>query len=151
MRLKYAAIWPICLVNYHAAYEPLRAIRTKRYKYIRRYGDKRNPVLPNCDDGPAKKYWLDHGWKNMKLPDEVLYDLVFDPNERNNLAMESGSREILEKMRNRLDQVMKKTGDPLIKGFIVAPPDAVLNDPDDISPRDKTYKASELYDFNRKV
>ena len=138
-----------CQVNYHASYEPVRAVRTQRYKYIRRYGDKRTPVLPNCDDGPSKKYWLDHGWKNMKLPDEELYDLVFDPNERNNLALSPDSHEILDQMRRRLDQIMNKTADPMVKGYITAPPDAVLNNPDDISPGDKTYKASELYDFNK--
>jgi N-sulfoglucosamine sulfohydrolase len=137
-------------VNYHAAYEPMRAFRTKRYKYICRFGDKKTPVLPNCDDGPGKQYWLDNGWKDLQLPEEELYDLVFDPNERNNLAGNPGKQEILGKMRASLDQIMKKTGDPLIKGFIVAPPDAVLNDANDISPNDKTYKASELYSFNRK-
>lgn len=53
-------------------------------------------------------------------------------------------------MRTSLDQMMKKTGDPLINGYIIAPSDAVLNDPNDISPKDKTYKASELYKFNQK-
>jgi N-sulfoglucosamine sulfohydrolase len=31
-------------VNYHASYEPQRAVRTRRYKYIRRYGDRAAPV-----------------------------------------------------------------------------------------------------------
>ncbi len=137
-------------VNYHAAYEPMRAIRTKRYKYIRRYGSKRTPVLPNCDDGPSKQYWLDNGWKDMILPDEELYDLVFDPNERNNLVGDPIKQEVLNKMRTNLDQMMKKTDDPLINGFIVAPPDAVLNDANDISPNEKTYLASDLYKFNQK-
>ena len=46
--------------------------------------------------------------------------------------------------------MMKKTGDPLINEYIIAPPDSVLNDPNDLSPKDKTYKASELYDFNKR-
>ena len=33
-------------VTYHASYEPKRAVRTQRYKYIRRYGDRTAPVLP---------------------------------------------------------------------------------------------------------
>ena len=41
-------------VNYHASYEPKRAVRTQRWKYIRRYGDRTAPVLPNCDDGPEQ-------------------------------------------------------------------------------------------------
>ena len=138
-----------CQVNYHAAYEPMRAIRTKQYKYIRRFGDKKTPVLPNCDDGFSKQYWLDNGWKNIQLPEEELYDLIFDPNERNNLVSNPLKQDLLKKMRTSLDQMMKKTGDPLISGYIIAPPDAVLNHPNDISPKDKTYKASELYDFNK--
>ncbi len=93
---------------------------------------------------------MTYGWKDIQLPQEELYDLVFDPNERNNLASNPFKQEVLNKMRTRLDQMMKKTGDPLINGFIVAPPDAVLNDPNDISPNDKTFKASELYKFNQK-
>lgn len=138
-------------VNYHASYEPMRAIRTRQYKYIRRYGDKRTPVLPNCDDGFSKQYWLDNGWKEMKLPDEELYDLIFDPNERNNLVTDPGKREILHMMRTRLDLMMKNTRDPMVRGYIEAPPDAVLNNADDISPREKPYKASDLYKFNRKL
>jgi len=138
-----------CQVNYHAAYEPMRAIRTERYKYIRRYGDKKTVVLPNCDDGYSKQYWLDNGWKDIQLPSEELYDLVFDANERNNLAMNPLNQDILARMRGSLDQMMQKSGDPLIKGYIVAPPDAVLNRADDISPNEKTYKALELYDFNK--
>jgi arylsulfatase A-like enzyme len=140
-----------CQVNYHASYEPIRAIRTKQYKYIRRFGDKKTPVLPNCDDGFSKTYWLNNGWKDMQLPSEELYDLVFDPNERNNLVGDPSKKKVLKEMQTRLDQLMKETGDPLINGYIKAPPDAILNNPDDISPKDKTYKASELYDFNRKL
>jgi hypothetical protein len=73
-----------------------------------------------------------------------------DPNERNNLVSDPFKQEVLNKMRTSLDQMMKKTGDSLINGYIIAPSDAVLNDPNDISPKDKTYKASELYKFNQK-
>lgn len=137
-------------VNYHACYEPIRAVRTKRYKYIRRYGDRRKPVLPNCDDGSSKQYWVDNGWKDLQLPGEEIYDLVFDPNERNNLVTDPLKKDLLVQMRTRLDQIMKKTNDPMQKGYITAPPDASLNDPDDLSPGGVKYKASELYEFNKK-
>src|SRR5262249_53565963 len=73
-------------VTYHASYEPKRAVRTQRYKYIKRFGGRTTPVLPNCDDGPSKNLWLEYGWRNQHLPEESLYDLIFDPGEHNNLA-----------------------------------------------------------------
>ena len=53
-------------VNYHASYEPKRAVRTQRWKYIRRYGDRTAPVLPNCDDSPSKSLWLEHNWRRRR-------------------------------------------------------------------------------------
>ncbi len=137
-------------VNYHAAYEPVRAVRTRRWKYIRRYGNKRTPVLPNCDDGLTKSFWLENGWKDQIIAQEQLFDLVFDPHERRNLAGNSGYASTLKEMRQKLDRQMKASGDPMLKGYIKAPPDAVLNDADSTSPTGKTNKASELYDFNKR-
>ena len=136
-------------VNYHASYEPVRGVRTGRYKYIRRYSRKLNPVLPNCDDGLSKQYWLDKGWKDIVQDREELYDLVFDPNERNNLIGDPVKRDIEKEMTGRLERLMKDSGDPMIKGYITAPPDAILNPSEDLSPRGKTFPASELYEFNR--
>ena len=41
-------------MTFHAAYEPQRAIRTERWKYIRRFDDYPHPVLANCDDSASK-------------------------------------------------------------------------------------------------
>jgi hypothetical protein len=41
---------------------------------------------------------------------------------------------VLEEMRDRLDQWMSATSDPLLHGPIVAPHGAELNDPDQMSP-----------------
>jgi arylsulfatase A-like enzyme len=123
-------------VTYHAAYEPKRAVRTGRWKYIRRYGDKHTPVLPNCDDGLSKDVWLEYGWKNQVLPKESLHDLVFDPNEHNNLVTDPGSQTILAEMRGRLDRWMQRTNDPLLKGPVAAPHGAHVNNPDGVSPKE---------------
>jgi N-sulfoglucosamine sulfohydrolase len=66
-------------VTYHAAYEPQRAVRTQRWKYIRRFDHHLGPVLPNCDDSPSKDLLIRYGWKERSRPLEQLYDLVFDP------------------------------------------------------------------------
>lgn len=123
-------------VTYHAAYEPMRAVRTHRHKYIRRYGLRRTPVLPNCDDGPTKSYWLDSGWADRPLAREELYDVVFDPNETNNLAADPSYRDIIIDLRSRLDHWMQTTEDPLRLGDVDAPSGAIINDPAGQSPRD---------------
>ncbi len=124
-------------VNYHAAYEPMRAIRTKRWKYIRRFDDRRGPVLPNCDDSPSKSLWLEHGWAEMAPDPESLFDLVFDPNEAHNLIADPRAQAVLAELRARLDAWMHATGDPLLAGRVPAPPGAVANDPDGLSPREE--------------
>lgn len=121
-------------VTFHAAYEPKRAVRTDRYKYIRRYGTKQTPVLPNCDDGYSKSLWVEHGWKMHKLPQESLYDLMFDPAEQNNLV--SSAPEVMSDMRARLDAWMKDTNDPLLHGSVMPPHGSKINNPDGLSPKE---------------
>ena len=123
-------------VNYHASYEPKRAVRTKRWKYIRRYDGRRHPVLPNCDDGLTKTYWVKNGWAKQEVAPEGLYDLLFDPNERNNLTGDPLHRAVLSEMRRCMDAWMHSTNDPLLRGPVPAPPGATFNDPNEISPDD---------------
>lgn len=130
-------------VTYHAAYEPQRAIRTDRYKYIRRYGERHLPVLPNCDDSPSKEYWLRHGWAEQPIPAEQLFDLVFDPNESHNLASEPAYAAIVDGLRQRLDGWMEATDDPLRLGPVPAPPGVQVNDPAGRSPREPVMTVSE--------
>jgi arylsulfatase A-like enzyme len=126
-------------VTYHAAYEPQRAIRTQRHKYIRRYGERTKPVLPNCDDSLSKDLWLAAGWQEREVATEQLYDLRFDPNEMQNLAALPAYADTLQDLRQRLDQWMTTTADPLLNQQPApAPPGTVVNDPDGLSPREPT-------------
>jgi arylsulfatase A-like enzyme len=125
-------------VTYHAAYEPQRAVRTRRWKYIRRFDERPSPVLPNCDDGLSKDVWLEHGWQNRAPAPEQLYDLIFDPNEAHNLAGDPSTITVLEEMRGRLDRWMRATDDPLLRGPVPAPAGARVNDPDGLSPGEPT-------------
>ena len=75
-------------MTFHAAYEPQRAVRTERFKYIRRFHDYDHPVLANCDDSATKSLLVEAGWGDQIVPREHLYDLLLDPNEDRNLAAE---------------------------------------------------------------
>ena len=121
-------------ISYHAAYEPARCVRTKRWKYIRRFDGRTRPVLSNLDDGPSKAQWVRHGWHERPVQEEMLFDLVFDPQERCNLIASPGLEEVAAEMRGRLDDWMRETDDPLLKGPIPAPAGARVSDPDDYSP-----------------
>jgi arylsulfatase A-like enzyme len=123
-------------ITYHACYDPQRCVRTDRYKYIRRFTEPHGPVLPNVDDSPAKDVWLEHDWRDRPEPREELYDVLFDPNEANNLADRPGNEQLLADMRARLDRWMTDTDDPLRNGPIRVP-GAMVRDQDDLSPYGK--------------
>jgi len=115
-------------MNYHGSYEPMRAVRTLRYKYIKRGSDRRQPVGPNCDAGPSKDYWMRHGWRLEQYDGEELYDLVFDPTEQRNLIHHPEKQEILQEMRRRLHHWQQETRDPLLLEGFVAPPQGCIMD-----------------------
>jgi hypothetical protein len=114
----------------------MRSVRTKRWKYIRRHLDREHPLTANCDPGPAKTAMLEAGWRDQVVRPEQLFDLSFDPNEAANLASEARYEEVLVQMRDRLDRWMNRTNDPLLRGPVPAPPQAVVNRPDDVHPKD---------------
>ena len=114
-------------LTYHAAYEPQRAIRTERYKYIRRFDDYPFPVLANCDDSPSKDAYLARGWANRVVARESLHDLFFNPGEGRNLIDSPDYAPILEELRQRLQDWMVQTDDPLRHGPVPPPPGALIN------------------------
>jgi N-sulfoglucosamine sulfohydrolase len=126
--------------TWHAAYEPQRAIRTERHKYIRRWGERRTPVLANTDDGPSKDLLLAAGWAEREIPKEQLYDVLFDPNEANNLVDDPGYAPVLEDLRARLEQWMRDTDDPLLAGHVDPPPGVEINLPDQLSASEPTIR-----------
>ena len=122
-------------VNYHGQYEPQRMIRTRRWKYIRRFLERDVPALANCDNSPTKELLLEHGWGSLPMAEEQLYDLVFDPNEAANLAGDPRHAGTLAELRARLTRWMEETDDPILKGPIPEPPGAIISPPDDIDPQ----------------
>ena len=121
-------------VTYHAAYEPKRAVRTQRWKYIRRFDERATTTLPNIDDGPSKQYLLKNGFSQRIVHAEALYDLLYDPNEACNLVDDPAYSEALAEMRKRLSSWMESTDDPLLQGPVPTPAGAYVDDADDLHP-----------------
>ncbi len=115
-------------LTYHAAYDPQRAIRTERWKYVRIFHDYLHPVLPNVDESAAKDAYLAAGWADTVVAREQLYDLVLDPEEGNNLAGDPAHAEVVADLRRRLKVWMRETEDPLLTGPVPAPPGATINE-----------------------
>jgi len=116
-------------LTYHAAYDPMRAIRTHRHKLIRHFGERLLPVLPNVDDSPSKDLLVAAGWADQPRPRLELYDLLADPIEMRNLAYDPVFTDLLEELDARLKGWMRATGDALLDGPIPVPPGGVVNDP----------------------
>jgi len=107
--------------TFHAAYEPMRAIRTERYKLIRRFGSNRR-VLVNCDDSPAKTNRIETGWDQEFLPESELYDLLDDPGETRNVIDEPKFASVVQGLSERLRAHMQATEDPLLNPPVLPPP-----------------------------
>lgn len=127
-------------VNFHVCYEPMRAVRTARYQYIRRFIDRAAPILPNTDDSPTKTEWIEAGWRERRVEQEQLYDLVFDPNEAHNLASDPSYQAVKAEMAARLDAWMRDTNDPLLRGPLPWPEGAPLLSPDATSPSELPFE-----------
>ncbi len=122
--------------TYHAAYQPHRAVRTERWKFIRRFDDYPHPVLVNCDDSDSKRFLVEAGWGAEEVPAEQLYDLVLDPGEGHDLSADPARADVLAEMRERLDRWMRETDDPLLAGPVLPPPGATVNEQWQVSPDD---------------
>ena len=116
-------------VNYHGAYEPMRCVRTSRYKLIRRYDWHNGPIGCNVDDGVAKSFYLNAGYYGRPLAREMLFDLHLDPMERENLVGDPTYQEVYNDLSARLARWMEDTNDPLLRvgHRIPAPPGASVN------------------------
>ena len=126
--------------SFHAAYEPARSVRTGRYKLIRRYSPSGQRLAVNVDDSVEKSFLYRHGYFSEEIESEELYDLALDPVECRNLSSDPGYGEVKSELQAQLRCWMESTGDPLLNGWIQAPPGALLNIPETYSPESGEFE-----------
>lgn len=120
--------------TFHAAYEPVRSVRTQTYSLIRRFGGLRHRVPANVDDSVSKDEAKKEGFFTESLPDLDLYDLSDDPNETQNLADRKNLTATKEGLLRNLREWMMATQDPILNGAVTPPNGAIVDSPDDWSP-----------------
>ena len=121
-------------LTYHAAYDPMRGIRTRKHKYIRSFEVRPFYLAPNVDDGFSKELSRQRGCFSTLRPFEFLFDLEEDPLERQNLVGSPDAAGVLETFRERLVRWMEQTEDPLLEGPVAVPPGAVITPPWEYGP-----------------
>lgn len=127
-------------VNFHAAYEPKRCVRTARYKFIRFFDNNNKNVPANTDDSPSKDLLLQSGVLSEAKPHEMLFDLYLDPVERVNLSSDPRYSSVYSEMSKRMDEWMQRTKDPLLKGKLPKPKHALVNKINCISPSSTDFE-----------
>jgi len=122
-------------MTWHDRYNPIRAIRTERYKYVRNFSLLPRVFVP-MDVAPTpagravqEEFYVEH------RPVEELYDLEADPHELENLASdrkpfetadEAGDADpeyadVVDRLRKELFEWMTNSDDPLLDGPVPYP------------------------------
>ena len=105
-------------MTYHKYYDPMRAIRTERYKLI--YNFEHNPKIMIPGDSEGGPVALETIQKLCGAKKEYieLYDLKDDPYEKENLAEDTSYNNIKTDLLGVLYQWMQDTSDPILDGPI---------------------------------
>jgi arylsulfatase A-like enzyme len=113
--------WVFTEQTWHDFYEPIRAVRTARYKLIRNYEPGTGLQVaadilytPTVDD-------MRDTLRNWPRPTFELYDLERDPLERENLIGRAESQEVEAALKRALEDWLSRTGDPIAEGVVPAP------------------------------
>jgi len=96
--------------TWHEGYNPIRAIRTERYKYVRNFGD-----LPQFCVGTgtqAGREMLEEAFATSRSEEE-LYDLEEDPHEQDNVVDDPEYAEVATRLSDRVAAWINRT-DPYL-------------------------------------
>jgi arylsulfatase A-like enzyme len=107
--------------TYHSYYDPIRAIRTEQYKYIRNFETTFAVDVPgDVQLGAIYRTELRRYVASTRAEVE-FYDLADDPEEQRNLAGQPETAEVERDLDARLWRWMEETADPLLDGPVPSP------------------------------
>ncbi|MCC7368664.1 MAG: sulfatase [Chloroflexi bacterium] len=121
-------------LTYHTAYDPMRAIRTERYAYIRSFAERPLHLPAHVDASPTKELLRERGFFEERRPAEQLFDLQRDPGQGVDLAPAPSAQDVRHDLAARLHRWMQATDDPLLAGDVPAPGGAILTPADAYGP-----------------
>lgn len=101
-------------------YDPMRCIRTKRYKYIRNFTEGWLYQMPLDIKMAASGRVMEPTRQNPR-PMTELYDLQADPEETKNLAGAPDYQEVMAGLSRHLAEWQRQTDDPLPENHIPWP------------------------------
>ncbi len=112
--------------TYHEHYDPIRCLRTDRYKYIRNFAERPKLVLPSdVYNSPSRQANIDDESLWTHRPEEEFYDLIADPHEQVNLIDDPALATTIASCRTRLKEWMVDTDDALLNGPVLRPTETV--------------------------
>jgi arylsulfatase A-like enzyme len=106
--------------TYHDIYDPMRAVRTERYKYIRSYEHRPWLPLPSDIRRSLSGRSMSAAYREPRDPGE-LYDLDTDPLEMTNLIGNPEYEEQHRQLAARLTAWQEETNDPILLGPMELP------------------------------
>jgi N-sulfoglucosamine sulfohydrolase len=109
-------------LTWHDRYNPMRAVRTMRYSYMRSFVAAPLVYMPSDTlAGPSGRALAPAYYGTVRPPEE-LYDLAADPLEQTNLAEDPARADERARLRGLVDEWMRATDDPLLHGPIAGKP-----------------------------
>ncbi|AGB39370.1 sulfatase family protein [Natronococcus occultus] len=103
-------------MTWHDTYNPVRAIRTDRYKYVRNFWHLPKAYLTKDIFASEAGREVRETYAVPYRPYEELYDLRNAPQEDENVALEPRYREARADLSRQLYEWMDATDDPLLDG-----------------------------------
>lgn len=106
-------------MTWHDVYNPVRSIRTDRYKYIRSFWHLPQVYLPADIFASESGRSVREAYGVSIRPYEELYDLRDAPQEDDNVALEPRYQDVRTDLSEQLHDWMVETDDPLLDGPVL--------------------------------